>query len=29
MCVKVYFNPCGGGCYCQGLQRDRKEGGNV
>jgi hypothetical protein len=26
MHVKVWFSGCGGGCFCQGLQRDWKDG---
>jgi hypothetical protein len=29
MCVNVQFSHCGGRCYCQGLQRNRKHGGNM
>jgi hypothetical protein len=26
MCVNVLSSHCGGGCYCQGLQRNKKDG---
>jgi hypothetical protein len=29
MCIKVKFNNCGGVCYCQGLQWNKKNGINV
>jgi hypothetical protein len=29
LCVKIQFNCHGGECYCQRLQKDKKDGSNV
>jgi hypothetical protein len=29
MWIEVYFSCSGGGCYCQRLQKDRKDESNV